>query len=75
MFPITTTYQIPKLSGESTKRYWRRLWFISNQKPETITQIEQAIKWSIIDANITYDQVKYSDQVMDVVTKMSYSSR
>ena len=70
MYPITTSYIVKRFPQESTQRYSRRKWFIAKQNPQTITQFNQAVKWSIIDSAITYDGVQYSEGITDIITRM-----
>lgn len=70
MYPVTTAYQIKQFPEESYQRYSRRHWFVAKQNPKTRTEFLQAVKWSIIDASIAYDHTKYSQEVMDLVTRM-----
>tara|TARA_R100001163_G_scaffold65718_1_gene64242 strand:- start:4352 stop:4570 length:219 start_codon:yes stop_codon:yes gene_type:complete len=70
MYPITKSYIVKRFPQESLQRYSRRKWFIAKQNPKTITQFNQAVKWSIIDTAITYDGVQYSEAVTDIITRM-----
>jgi hypothetical protein len=70
MYPITTVYHIKKFPEESPQRFSRRNWFIAKQRPKNASDLKQAIKWSIIDASISYDGVTYSDEISDLVTRM-----
>lgn len=70
MYPITKAYVIPRLDMETTERWSYRKWFVVKQNPKTQTEFEQALKWSIIDANIQYDKVVYSDDINDLVKRM-----
>lgn len=65
-------YNIPKLEFEGEQRYMERYWFIIRQNPKTLTELKQAIKWSIIDANITYDECVYNDKIMDIVKRLHF---
>ena len=70
MYPITTVYHVKQFSEESPQRFSRRKWFIAKQRPQNASDLKQAIKWSIIDASISYDGVTYSDDITDLVTRM-----
>ena len=70
MWPITTAYQVPRLSSETEQRWTHRCWFINKQNPKTHTEFLQAVKWSLIDASITYDQCEYSNEVTDFIQRM-----
>lgn len=70
MYPITTVYHVKQFSEESPQRFSRRKWFIAKQRPQNASDLKQAVKWSIIDASISYDGVTYSDDITDLVTRM-----
>jgi len=69
MYPLSRAYVIPRME-ETNERWAYRRWFVAHQKPKTETEFQQAIKWSIIDANIQYDQVVYSNEILDIVKRM-----
>ena len=70
MYSLSTTYHFKRFPEESPQRYSRRAWFIAKQQPKTPSQFRQAVKWSIIDAAMTYDGVVYSEEITDLVTRM-----
>lgn len=72
MYPITKYYQIPPLVDETPQQYSHRCWFIAKQSPKTMTELQQAIKWSIIDHAITFKKCTYSDEVTDIVSRMKW---
>lgn len=70
MWPITKIYQVPRLNHETDQRYAHRCWFVSKQNPKTHTEFTQAVKWSLIDASMTYDKCEFSDEVSDIVGRL-----
>jgi hypothetical protein len=72
MYPITRVYHVKKFSEESPQRFSKRNWFIAKQQPKNISDLKQAVKWSIIDASISYDGVTYSEEITDLVTRMKH---
>lgn len=70
MYPLTTVYHFKQFPEESWQRYSRRHWFVAKQRPQNLTEFKQAVKWSIIDASMAYDNTQYSDEVTDLVNRM-----
>jgi len=70
MFPLSLAIIVDRLENETDFQYSHRCWFIALQNPLTITQYIQAVKWSIIDANIQFLKCKYVDDVHDKVNRM-----
>ena len=70
MWPVATIYQVQKLNCETDQRWHHRCWFVAKQNPKTPTEFLQAIKWSLIDANMTFDNCEYSDEVTDFIQRL-----
>lgn len=70
MYPITTYYNIPQLDYETNERYAHRCWFVNKQNPKTLTELRQAIKWSLVESYMTYDKCIYPDEVTDLIERM-----
>lgn len=70
MWPLTKAYHIQPLNHENSSRLAHRHWFVAKQNPQTQTEFLQAVKWSHIDASMTFDHCKYSDEATDLVKRM-----
>jgi hypothetical protein len=70
MFPLSITYQILRQDNEPFQRYIYRNWFVAKQNPKTETELAEAIKWSLIDTSVLYDQCTFPDDMMDLLKRM-----
>jgi len=70
MYPLSLSIHVARLPNETDKQYNHRCWFIAHLKPRTITQYQQAVKWSIIDANIQFLKCQYVNDIHDKVSRL-----
>ena len=70
MWPITKSYHIPIEKHETTPKYAHRCWFIAKQNPKTVTELNQAINWSLIESHMTFEKCSYSEEATDLVNRM-----
>lgn len=60
----TRVYEVPRIEGELSDYYRRRLRFIARRQPNSREEFEEAVRLSFYQLNVEIYDCRYADEMM-----------